>query len=41
MKDGEVIESGNHKELLNKKGYYFDLYRNQFESNSINALVNS
>ena len=41
MKDGEVIESGNHKELLNKKGYYFDLYRNQFESNSINAIVNS
>lgn len=30
LKDGKVIEQGNHKELLNMKGYYFELYRNQF-----------
>ena len=23
---GKVIESGNHKELMNKKGYYYKLY---------------
>ncbi|MBQ3001125.1 MAG: ABC transporter ATP-binding protein [Bacilli bacterium] len=30
LKHGQIIESGTHKELLNQKGYYFDLYRNQF-----------
>ncbi len=30
MKDGAVMEFGNHEELLNKKGVYFDLYQNQF-----------
>ncbi len=30
MKDGDIIESGNHKELLNKKGFYADLYNSQF-----------
>lgn len=31
VKDGKVIEQGNHKELLAKKGYYHDLYYKQFE----------
>lgn len=26
---GKIIESGNHKELLKKKGYYYDLYKMQ------------
>lgn len=30
MKDGEVIERGNHKELLDKKGEYYNLYNSQF-----------
>ncbi len=30
MKDGDIIESGNHKELLKKKGFYADLYNSQF-----------
>ena len=30
MKDGNVIEQGNHKELLNKKGFYYNLYNSQF-----------
>lgn len=30
IKDGEILESGNHKELINLKGYYFNLYSNQF-----------
>lgn len=30
MKDGNIIEQGNHEELLNKKGFYFNLYNSQF-----------
>ncbi len=32
MKDGDVIESGNHIGLLEKGGFYADLYNSQFES---------
>ena len=39
MKDGVVVESGNHHELLNKKGYYFELYKNQFSEDSISKLL--
>jgi len=28
---GNVIEQGNHKELMNKKGFYYQLYASQFE----------
>jgi len=31
MKDGDIIESGNHEELLAKKGFYSELYNSQFE----------
>ena len=31
MKDGNIIEQGNHDELMNKNGFYADLYRSQFE----------
>ncbi len=27
---GEIIEAGNHSELINKKGHYYELYRSQF-----------
>ncbi len=30
MKDGDIIESGNHEELLAKKGFYSELYNSQF-----------
>jgi ATP-binding cassette, subfamily B, multidrug efflux pump len=29
MENGKVIERGNHKELLAKKGYYFKVFKNQ------------
>ncbi len=32
MKDGDVIETGNHEELLLKGGFYAELYNSQFES---------
>lgn len=34
MKDGDIIESGNHNELLEKGGFYADLYNSQFEKAS-------
>lgn len=30
INNGEIIERGNHKELLSKKGFYYNLYMNQF-----------
>ena len=30
MKDGRVIEQGRHEELLEKKGFYYELYNSQF-----------
>ena len=32
MKDGNIIEQGNHNELLAKKGFYYTLYNSQFEN---------
>lgn len=32
MKDGNVIEQGNHEALLSKGGFYAELYRSQFET---------
>lgn len=34
MKDGNIIESGNHEELMKKGGFYADLYNSQFEQAS-------
>ena len=31
MKDGDVIESGTHETLMQKGGFYADLYNSQFE----------
>lgn len=31
LKDGDVIESGNHDELMAQNGFYKDLYNSQFE----------
>ncbi|MCF0228949.1 MAG: ABC transporter ATP-binding protein [Parasporobacterium sp.] len=31
MKDGDIIEQGNHEELMAQKGFYADLYNSQFD----------
>ena len=31
MKDGDIIESGTHENLLSQGGFYADLYNSQFE----------
>jgi len=32
MKDGNIVEQGSHNELLNKNGFYAELYKSQFQS---------
>ena len=31
MKDGHIIETGNHSSLMKKKGFYYTLYHSQFD----------
>ena len=31
VKEGEIIEQGNHEELLKKGGFYHSLYHSQFQ----------
>ena len=31
MNKGQIIEQGNHQELLKQKGFYYNLYNSQFE----------
>ena len=31
MKDGDIVEQGNHEELIAKNGFYAELYNSQFE----------
>ena len=31
MKDGDIVEQGNHEELLKAGGFYANLYNSQFE----------
>ena len=35
--DGDIIEQGNHEELLARKGFYADLYNSQFEKKEAQA----
>jgi ATP-binding cassette subfamily B protein len=40
LKAGQIIERGKHDELLNKKGFYYDLYMSQFKKQEeIEAVV--
>jgi ATP-binding cassette, subfamily B, multidrug efflux pump len=32
MKDGDIVEQGNHKELLAANGFYAEIYKSQFEA---------
>jgi len=34
IKDGEIIERGNHQELLAQQGFYHHLYMSQFKGHA-------
>ncbi len=34
MRDGDIVESGTHRELLERGGFYAELYNSQFDNNS-------
>ena len=38
LKDGDVIEQGNHKELIKKKGFYAELYNSQFSLDGADVI---
>ena len=31
LKDGQIIETGNHNELMKKQGFYYEMYSSQFK----------
>ena len=35
IKNGEIVENGNHESLLKEKGYYYRLYTNQFKEEAV------
>ncbi len=35
LDQGRIVETGNHEELIAKRGRYYELYRRQFEGNAI------
>lgn len=41
LRNGKIIEMGNHRELLRAKGYYFDLYKNQFMQEKETEKINN
>ncbi len=38
VRDGKIVESGSHRELMNKKEYYYSLYKRQFEDEAIEKI---
>lgn len=39
MKDGNIIEDGNHRDLMAKKGSYYNLYMNQFKELQVDQQI--
>ena len=39
VKDGKIVEQGNHGELLKKKGYYYELYTRQYEDEATARIL--
>ena len=36
VQDGKIVERGTHQELMHKRGYYYELYMQQFSAASVN-----
>ena len=39
VRDGKIIEQGNHDQLLEKRGHYYNLYTRQYEDEATGALL--
>ena len=39
VRDGKIVEQGNHRELLKKKGYYHELYTRQYEDEATAKIL--
>jgi len=39
VKGGKIVEQGNHRELLKKKGYYYELYTRQYEDEATAKIL--
>ena len=39
VKDGKIVESGRHEELMAMKGYYHNLYTRQYEDEATSAFL--
>ena len=39
IQHGVITEEGNHSQLLKKKGYYYNLYTNQFKEERESAVL--
>lgn len=39
MKDGDIVEDGNHQTLMAQKGMYYNLYMNQFKELQVDAQI--
>lgn len=37
--NGKILESGNHKDLIKKRGHYYNLYTHQFKAEKENQLL--
>lgn len=40
IRKGQIVEQGNHRELLKEKGYYYRLYTNQFLEEGESKIIN-
>lgn len=41
IKDGRMVEQGNHRELMRQRGYYYRLYTNQFRQEQEISAINA
>ena len=39
VRDGKIVEQGTHRELLGRKGYYYELYTRQYEDEATAKIL--
>ena len=41
VRDGKIVEKGTHRELIAKKGYYYDMYTRQYEDEEAAKILDA